>query len=87
MNYTVVWRPTAERTLAEIWTAAVDRQAIADAADLIDAMLGSSPQEVGETRAGDTRILTVMPLSIYYDIHSDDRLVAIWAVWQVPGPR
>ena len=87
MNYTVVWRPTAERTLAEICTAAVDRQAIADAADLIDALLGSSPQDVGEARAGDTRMLTVMPLSIYYDIHDDDRLVAIWAVWQVPRRR
>ncbi len=37
MNYTVVWRPSAERTLAQIWTAATDRQAIADAANLIDA--------------------------------------------------
>jgi hypothetical protein len=40
MNDTVVWRPTAERTLAQIRTAAIDRQAIADAADSIDAMLG-----------------------------------------------
>jgi plasmid stabilization system protein ParE len=87
MSYTVVWRPTAERTLAQLWTAAIDRQAIANAADLIDAMLGSSPQEVGEARAGVTRILTVMPLSVYYDIHDDDRLVAIWAVWQVPRRR
>lgn len=84
MNYTVVWRPTAERALAQIWTDAVDRQAVADAADLMDAMLGSSPCEVGESRAGPTRILTVMPLSIYYDVHKDDRLVAVWAVWQVP---
>ena len=84
MNYTVVWRPTAEGALAQIWTDALDRQAVADAADLMDAMLGSSPREVGEGRAGPTRILTVMPLSIYYDVHEDDRLVAVWAVWQVP---
>jgi plasmid stabilization system protein ParE len=84
MNYTVVWRPTTEGTLAQIWTDAIDRQAVTDAADLIDAMLGTSPRAVGESRTGDTRILTVMPLSIYYDIHEDDRLVAVWAVWQVP---
>ncbi|NUQ63578.1 MAG: hypothetical protein HUU20_13970 [Pirellulales bacterium] len=83
MNYTVVWRPTAERTLAQIWTEAVNRQAITDAADLIDAMLGSSPRAVGESRAGNTRILTVTPLSIYYDVHDEDRLVAVWAVWQI----
>jgi plasmid stabilization system protein ParE len=79
----VVWRPTAEATLAQIWTDATDRQAVTDAADLLDAMLGTSPGAVGESRAGDTRILTVMPLSIYYDVHEEDRLVAVWAVWQV----
>jgi plasmid stabilization system protein ParE len=84
MNYTVVWRPTAEQTLAEIWTGADDRQAVADAADLIDSMLGSSPGDVGESRAGNTRVLTVMPLSIYYDVDDGDRLVAVWAVWRVP---
>lgn len=84
MKYTVVWRPAAEQALAEIWTDAGDRQAVTDAADLIDSMLSSSPRDVGESRAGVTRILTVMPLSIYYDVHDDDRLVAVWAVWRVP---
>lgn len=83
MNYTVVWRPTAERALAQIWTSADDRQAITDAADLMDAMLRSAPGEVGESRVGDTRILTVMPLSVYYDVHDGDRLVVVWAVWRV----
>ena len=82
MNYTVVWRPTAERALAQIWTDAVDRQAVAGAADLMDAMLCSSPRDVGESRTGPTRILAVMPLSIYYDVLDDDRLVAVWAVWR-----
>ena len=84
MKYTVVWRSAAEQALAQIWTDAIDRQAVTDAADLIDSMLGSSPRDVGESRAGETRILTVMPLSIYYDVHHDDRLVAVWAVWRVP---
>jgi plasmid stabilization system protein ParE len=84
MNYTVVWRPTAEQRLAQIWTDAVDRRAITDAADLIDAVLCASPCEIGESRAGNTRVLTVMPLSVYYDVHDDDRLVAVWAVWPVP---
>jgi hypothetical protein len=33
MNYTVVWKPTAERRLTQIWNDAVDRPAVTDAAD------------------------------------------------------
>lgn len=84
MTYTVVWRPSAEGTLAEIWTSATDRQAVTDAANAIDALLRVEPLEVGESRVANTRILTVLPLSVYYDVHEDDRLVAVWAVWRVP---
>ncbi len=83
MNYTVVWKPTAERRLTQIWNDAVDRPAVTDAADLIDNMLRSVPHQVGESRSGETRVMTVMPLSIYYDVHDDDRLVSVWAVWRV----
>jgi plasmid stabilization system protein ParE len=82
MTFTVIWRPSAERKLAEIWTDADDRQAIAHAADAIDALLRTEPTEVGESRVTNTRILTVSPLSVYYDVHEDDRLVAVWAVWR-----
>lgn len=39
--------------------------------------------DVGESRDENSRILTVLPLSVYYDVHDQDRLVAVWAVWQV----
>lgn len=84
MTYTVVWRPSAERTLAEIWTTADDRQTVTDAANAIDSLLRATPIEVGESRVANVRILTVLPLSVYYDVHEDDRLVAVWAVWRVP---
>ena len=84
MTYTVVWRPSAEQTLAEIWTSAADRQMVTDAANAIDTLLRAEPLDVGESRAANTRILTVLPLSVYYDLHEDDRLVAVWAVWRVP---
>jgi plasmid stabilization system protein ParE len=83
MKYTVVWKPSAETSLAEIWLSTNDRQAVTDAADSIDALLRSTPLQVGESRAEITRILTVIPLSIYYDVFEDDRLVAVWAVWPV----
>jgi plasmid stabilization system protein ParE len=82
MRYTVIWRPSAERQLAEIWTAAENRQAVTDAADAIDVFLRTNPTSVGESRVADIRILAVSPLSVYYDVYEDDRLVAVWAVWQ-----
>jgi hypothetical protein len=84
MKYTVVWRPSAEAALAEIWTGAADRQAVTHAADTMDRLLRSAPLEVGESRADNVRILTVLPLSIYYDVYEADCLVAVWAVWAVP---
>jgi len=82
MRFTVIWRPSAEQKHAGIWTAADDRQAITDAADAIDALLGTGPMEVGESRVANTRILTVSPLSVYYNVEMRDRLVAVWAVWR-----
>jgi plasmid stabilization system protein ParE len=83
MTFTVIWRPEAERALTKIWTDAADRRAVTDAANAMDALLRTAPQEVGESRVVNIRILTVLPLSIYYDVKEDDRLVAVWAVWQV----
>lgn len=87
MTYTVMWRPSAERCLAEIWTNAEDRQAITEAANDIDALLRTDPMGVGESRVVNIRILTVSPLTIYYDVHEEDRLVAVWAVWRIQRPR
>ena len=83
MMYTVIWRPAAERQLASLWTNAEDRQSVTRAADDIDALLRASPLEVGESRVSNIRILAVSPLCVYYDIHEADRLVAVWAVWQI----
>ena len=83
MTYTVVWRLSAQRTLAEIWTNTDDRQGVTQAADAIDALLRTGPVDVGESRGGNTRILTVLPLSVYYDVREEDRMIAVWAVWHV----
>jgi plasmid stabilization system protein ParE len=85
MKFTVVWKPSAETKLAEIWTDATDQQAVTSAADSIDALLGASPLEVGESRVSNARILTVSPLSVYFDVYEDDCRVAVWAVWRIRG--
>lgn len=44
MNYTVIYRPTAEQALTDLWTAGPDRAEIAHAADVIDAVVGENPE-------------------------------------------
>jgi plasmid stabilization system protein ParE len=82
LTYTVVWKPTAERKLADLWLKAIDRKAVAHAADMIDALLRSNPLQLGESRDEGVRILTISPISVYYEVNGGDRTVLVWAVWQ-----
>lgn len=82
MKYTVVWRPSAENKLAEIWMTSTDQSAVTTAADAIDTLLAASPLSVGESRWRDgVRLFTVTPLSVYYDVSPADCCVEVWAVW------
>ncbi len=81
MNYTVVWKPAAHAELAEIWTSAQDRQAVADAANQIDQLLKTDPRQQGESRSGTMRIVFVEPIGIIFDVNEGDRLVSIAHVW------
>jgi len=82
MRYTVLWRPSAEQNLAEIWTKAVDRGAVARAADAIDGLLAQDPVSQGESRSGNTRVLFVDPWAVYFDVEADDRRVWAFDVWR-----
>jgi hypothetical protein len=77
MSFTVTWLPDAEAELAELWLAAPDRGRMRAAADQIDLQLGDDPASVGESRAGDRRILIVPPLIVTYCVRVADRLVQI----------
>ena len=82
MTWTVVWRSIAETRLANIWLRSNDRQSITDAADEIDRLLRIQALEVGESREGTSRILTVDRLTVSYNVYDDDRLVEVWLVWR-----
>jgi plasmid stabilization system protein ParE len=82
MRYTVLWRPSAEQHLADIWTSAADRAAVARAADSIDARLAQNPLAQGESRVGNTRILFVDPLGVYFEVVVDDLRVWVFDVWR-----
>jgi hypothetical protein len=81
MKLTVLWKPTAEKQLAELWNAAPDRQAYSKAANLIERLLKTDP-EAGELRPGNTRILRVAPLAVRYRILEKDGQVQVVGVWR-----
>jgi len=39
MTYAVIWRPSAEQKLTQLWIDATDRQGITDAANAINTLL------------------------------------------------
>jgi hypothetical protein len=83
MNFTVVWKPAAEAELAELWTLAANKPAIAEAANEIDIRLKTQPHIVGEARSGAIRVWFVGPIGVTYEIVPDDRIVRVLDVWTV----
>lgn len=81
MNYTVIWKPEADRRLADIWLNAADRAAVTAAAHQIDQKLRRDPENEGESRDKGRRIQLVAPLGVLYRVAPDDRLVNVVAVW------
>ena len=82
MNFTVLWRPVAEQRLAAIWASASDRNAVTRAVHAIDEALGIDPEQVGESRADDVRILFEEPLGAVFTVSPDDRMVYVLSVWR-----
>jgi hypothetical protein len=80
MNWTVVYRPSANDELANIWMDALDRQAVSQAANSIEKQLGSDPLLAGESREENMRVIIEPPLAIHYDVVPDDKLVTVWYV-------
>jgi mRNA-degrading endonuclease RelE of RelBE toxin-antitoxin system len=80
MIYTVLWRPLAEQQLAQLWLDAADRDATASAADFIDKTLRRDPEEKGESRADNSRVLFVPPLVVLFKVEDEDRIVHVTGV-------
>lgn len=87
MNFTVLWRQKAEDQLTILWTEGPDRNAIAAAAEAIDAMLRRDPQTLGESRDGFDRLLFHAPLTALFEVREQDRLVYVKEVGRWPSQR
>ena len=81
MKFTTDWQ-AVEDDLAAIWVHSADRQAVTDAANEIEGLLRYNPLTVGEAREGNTRILIVQPVAVYYDVIVDDCRVVLWQLWR-----
>jgi plasmid stabilization system protein ParE len=79
-RYTVTWLQSALDELARLWTEALDRQAVADAADRIDVLLGTNPLMQGQELSEGLRSLDLPPLHVLFTVREDDRLVEVSSV-------
>jgi plasmid stabilization system protein ParE len=86
MKFTVVWSRHAERELTTIWTNTSHRGDVTRAAQRIDRLLQRNPENEGESRVHDTRILLVPPLGVTFAVYVDDRRVEVLDVWEFPRP-
>jgi hypothetical protein len=80
MRYTVVWMPQAQDELAQIWIDAADRQAVTNAAPVVDRTLRTDAHRQGRPLGGD-RVLSVPPLAVVFSVSQADRMVHVYQVW------
>jgi hypothetical protein len=76
--FDVRWSDRADEELAAAWLAATDRDAVSQAADRVEFLLGRDPLGHGESRSGNLRIVYESPLSVLYRV-----IPAAQVVWVV----
>jgi hypothetical protein len=87
MNYTVVWRASAEEELAAVWDAADDRNSVTAAADEIDGRLTRDPLGFGESRDQGERLAYYGPLAVFFHVDAQSHIVSVLAVGSVRRAR
>jgi hypothetical protein len=83
VRFEVVWNQTALDNLATAWTLADSamRQDVTHAAQEIDRLLESDPNNQGESRASGQRILFVPPLGVAFEVDAEHSLVQVLFAW------
>jgi plasmid stabilization system protein ParE len=83
VKYIVIWSPAAEDQLVLVWLAAVDRNAVTEAAHRLEQALALQPY-IGRCRdASVNRTAADHPLGIDFEIIEDDKKVRIVRVWSL----
>lgn len=86
MKYTVIWLPAALAALADIWTSATNRAAVAAASHRLDQRLAGDPLTEGESRDGGDRIAFEVPLQVVFRVDQAARVVYIVATGRFGRP-
>ncbi|HWG47227.1 MAG TPA: hypothetical protein VN688_30980 [Gemmataceae bacterium] len=82
MKYTVTWLPAASSELTRLYNQPLNRQAVADAADLIDQELKIDPDQKARLFGG-MYFYRVPPLVVAFEVIPDDCLVRVLQVYRV----
>jgi plasmid stabilization system protein ParE len=75
--YRVRWTRKASNQLAAIWTNAADQNAITVASHRIDQALASDPENQGEDRPNNRRVMFEPPLLVFYRIDNSNNTVIV----------
>jgi len=87
IEYQVIWRPSAQDRLAEIWLKTRDRDAVARAMHQIEDTLRRAPFTAGESRSDYERILIESPLVVAFEVDRDEHVAIVLAVREIPNAR
>ena len=80
MTYTVVWLFSAQRMLADVWTAAPDRNAVTAASYRVDQKLAANPLDCGESREQNERLMFEPPLQVLFRVYAGQQRVEVISV-------
>jgi hypothetical protein len=84
MTYRVIWLDSAIGLLSTIYLTRLRRgtgaDAVVRASAAVDRLLAPNPTGVGESRSGNERVLIEAPLTVYYEVHDDERVVVVTSV-------
>jgi hypothetical protein len=81
MSFTVTWLDEAVEEYFHLWSDPRLREAILPAGQRIEATLELSPNEVGESRPDNVRIIFEPPLAAIYEVFLYERKVNIIRIW------
>ena len=81
--YRVLWLQSVLNELTAHWLVAdsATRQAITAAANTIEQELRDDPEEKGESREEDERVLFAPPLGVTFEVDLHQHIVTILHVW------
>ena len=84
MKYTVTWTQEARDELCELFLAVADRNELARIVNALEQELGRRPDELGESRDGQVRVVMETHFGLQIEIFPEDCLVKVFHVGWLP---